>query len=340
MKPIRLQNLSETIRKNCMDMLDNALKMPTLSDKFNLSVDLKALLPELKGHAYVTMSARAYSKLLFITMHEDKEVAVHGTVYRRDSLEQNANFFVDDIFVYPQEVTATFAEATDAYGDWLARQPDEIFNHMRFQAHSHVRMGVSPSGVDTTFYNKVLLDVRDFYIFMILNKNHDFWCEIFDVENNIYYESRDVTIDVEFSEQLHDDSWSLSRELKEKVKAQTTYASGGYGYNYNNPSKPTAPVAPAASSAPEKKTKEKKQKKKSKAGTNYTATECPGSKTPQQLSLISSDASGRKSTGLCGKDGSDVGNANTAGTRVIYNPNFGSAIKEYTDKVHEGKSSK
>lgn len=269
MKPIRVDSYAEIIRTNCMSMLESALKSPTLSDKFNLSVNLKELIPVMKGGAVVTFSARAYSKLVYIVHHEDKEVAVHGTIFRTENKEPDiATFLVDDIFVYPQEVTGTFAEATDDYGDWLAHQPDEVFNHLRFQAHSHVRMAVSPSGVDTTYYGKILTGITDFYVFMILNKSMDVWCEIYDVENNIYYEKQDVIPVVQFSEDPADDSAALNTILKKNVTAKTYAASG---YSYTRPASPSFIAEPATP-------KDEKKKKGKKTGTT-SGSKNTGSKT-------------------------------------------------------------
>lgn len=322
MKPIRIDGYSDIIRKNCMSMIDSALKAPNLSDKFNLSVNLKELIPVMKGGAVVTFSAKAYSKLMYIVHHEDKEVAVHGTIYREPSNDlEIATFFVDDIFVYPQEVTAAFAEATDDYGDWLAHLPDEVFHHLRFQAHSHVLMSVSPSGVDTTFYSKIVADVKDFYVFMILNKRAEVWCEIYDVENNIYYEKQDVIPAVQFSDDPADSSAALNEILKANVTAKVY---GNYGYQGK-----VTPATPSFITEPTAPSKEKKKKGRPKKD--------PGT-TGSSSTIRSETNMGGDSHGVHSKSGKHGQSSDTSGNRTICNPHFGDAIKQYEDKVQKGRT--
>ena len=119
------------------------------------------------------------------------EVGWHGLVERKDNV-----FTVYDVLVYPQFVTGATATTDDAeYAEWLCKQPDEIFNNIRLQGHSHVHMAVTPSGVDTNFYDKILqsLDENDFYIFCILNKNglSNFW--VYDFTQNAIFDKEDIT---------------------------------------------------------------------------------------------------------------------------------------------------
>ena len=72
----------------------------------------------------------------------------HGTVLRTENSKSDSNeFIVEDIFVYPQEVTgSTVTTDQEAYSKWLYELDDDIFNNLRMQSHSHCNMGVSVYG--------------------------------------------------------------------------------------------------------------------------------------------------------------------------------------------------
>ena len=57
-------------------------------------------------------------------------------------------------------------------------------------------MGVSPSGVDGRHREKILeqLEADMFYIFMVWNKRLEIHTLIYDMEKNILYEDKDVTV--------------------------------------------------------------------------------------------------------------------------------------------------
>lgn len=139
----------------------------------------------------------AYIKMLALVREFDKEVAWHGIVERSGG-EQNA-YIVQDILVYPQEVTgATVETDQERYQTWLYDFDDDVFNKIRMQGHSHVNMSTSPSGVDTAFYDGILNQLGDdtFYIFLIWNKKGDKTIKIYDLVLNVLFETADVTVKI------------------------------------------------------------------------------------------------------------------------------------------------
>lgn len=154
------------------------------------------------------------------------EVGWHG-VARRDE-ENPSVFYIDDIFVFPQEVTGTAVnpDATE-YAMWLSALSDDVFNTLRFHGHSHVNMPCTPSSVDTTFQDDILKNLNDFYIFAIYNKRDANWMTIFDVTNNVIYEDKDITYSTQVNpervwakEQL--DTLVTERKYTQPNKATTT----------------------------------------------------------------------------------------------------------------------
>ena len=328
MKLIRVNDYADIIRENCMKMIDSALAQPTLSSKFNMNVDLKDVLPILKDKAQLMFSERAYAKLVLLVTHNEKEVAAHGTAFRITDKELGSAFLVDDILVYPQEATGGTVDSNDAeYGPWMSRLPDEIFNNLRFQAHSHVRMDVKPSGTDLSFYHRMMQTVPNFYIFFILNKRMEMWCEIYDIERNIYFEDGDVDTTVLLG--AGDDSVKFLDSIKQNVipKVYPTWSGGTAAAAANKPAFMADATKPAADPKPSKKEKKTRGR--------------PRKNPPDQVPQRSDGGTGRSSksqrcsepnsagSGVYRTDGDNVLGTNASGTRTIYNPNFGKAVADY-----------
>ena len=132
----------------------------------------------------------AWEKMIALIDECDKEIAWHGLVTKT-----NNTYTITDIIIFPQTVTGCTVTSDDTeYSLWLANQPDAVFNALRFHGHSHVNMGTSPSGVDTSYQEDILKNLQDFYIFAIFNKKGDHWCAIYDLESNVAYDNSDIDL--------------------------------------------------------------------------------------------------------------------------------------------------
>lgn len=184
----------------------------------------------------IYITASAYLKMLTYVLTTEKELAWHGTVLT--DLEKHPNkYFITDVFLYPQTVTgATVTTDQEKYNTWTQDLDDDTFNNMRFQGHSHVRMGVTPSGVDTTFYEDLVQNLHngEFYIFMILNKSQDMYFRIYDTKNNIMYDKEDITVIV-----LDSDNENLIEDakvsIKENISERTYQQYMGFRGTVSNP---------------------------------------------------------------------------------------------------------
>lgn len=133
----------------------------------------------------------AYGKMKALVDNCSKEIAWHGTIEQASP----TTFIVTDILVYPQSATAATVESHDEYyPQWLDSLDDDTFNSIRLQGHSHVNMGITPSTVDTDFYETIIQHITDYYIFIIMNKHGKIWANIYDVKNNQVYEQQDVVV--------------------------------------------------------------------------------------------------------------------------------------------------
>lgn len=157
---------------------------------------------EPKAKLFIT--AAAYAKMMLYVRDTDTEIAWHGTALRTtaNTTQLTAEFLIKDVFLYPQLVTgATVDTDQEKYNQWVTELDDETFNDMRFQGHSHVNMGVSPSGVDTAYYDSILNTLKieqpdSFYIFTIMNKRGEMYLVIYDLAKNIVYAKEDIEIHI------------------------------------------------------------------------------------------------------------------------------------------------
>lgn len=156
-----------------------------------LSLGIKRL-PE-EERVQIHFSEQAYYKMKELVYQCEKEVAWDGIVER--DKENDRVFYIKDIIVYPQTVTASSVSTDDEkYAKWLMELDDETFQRRRFNGHSHVNMETSPSAVDLAYREQSVKNVKDFFIFGIFNKKGDCDFSVYDVENNLLYENEDIVL--------------------------------------------------------------------------------------------------------------------------------------------------
>lgn len=180
----------------------------------------------------------AWYKMQSLVRTYSTEVGWHGVCKKLEK----GKFVISDILVYPQVVSGvTVTPDLEKYSMWLMGHPDEVFNNIRFQGHSHVNLACTPSAVDEQWYENILSQLDDtmFYVFMIVNKKGDMFVRIYDMAENIMYETADVSTQI-YEGDLGIESFIRSVEplvTKEVVGVQTpavyNYGGncyGGYGY--------------------------------------------------------------------------------------------------------------
>lgn len=170
--------------------------------------------PEQTGEiAWLTFSPSAYAKMLALVMDYETEVQWHGIIRRTDA---PCEFYVEDILIFPHTTSsATVISDQEQYEEWLDKLDDDTFNHLRFHGHSHVNMSVFPSETDKDYRKNLVSkisaqDDNPYYIFLIINKKHQITAQIFDIQNNIIYDSNDIIVDVDLG-----DNGELSDFLKD-----------------------------------------------------------------------------------------------------------------------------
>lgn len=200
------QELIDALRRRFEESVNN---LSVLGDTFSFSVPIKTDIEEQKKKPVVHFLPEASAKMWSLVNNSSKEVGWHGLATRVKD-----GYLIRDIILFPQTVTAATVQTDDdEYVNWLNSLSDADFDMLRFHGHSHVNMGVSPSGVDTTYYSRVLTDVKDFYIFMILNKNWGYHILIYDVEKNLMFNTKDLVLD----DPLRQTDWAEA-QIKKFVK--------------------------------------------------------------------------------------------------------------------------
>lgn len=189
MRPLRM---TDDIIKRILKQVEENLKGARTQNNMTVSVPtkLKPEAGELPPSVLITPQAELKMKALVAQCA--KEIAWHGIV---DRDYKSNTYTIQDILVFPQEITAATVESVDEeYGPWLMNLPEEDFNKLRLHGHSHVNMGVNPSATDTNYQEELTNEVDDFYIFMIINKKGDYNIWIYNVEENIVYEKTDIIV--------------------------------------------------------------------------------------------------------------------------------------------------
>lgn len=161
---------------------------------------------------YIT--AVAYAKMKLLVHTHSEEIGWYGTVERHP----NNQFIINDIIVYPQHVSGATCEQDESrMFEFETSLTNEQVNARRFQGHSHVDMGTTPSCVDEEFYKQLMEHVTDYFMVAVINKSGSIYTRFYDVEHNIIY--TDVPIWVIDESGICIDKW-VKDQLEEKITAR------------------------------------------------------------------------------------------------------------------------
>lgn len=227
MKPFKI---SDAIMKNIQKEFKKALeqyKNTNVPFSFKYTPKQSGNTKKIKVYCLPT----AWCKITTLVQKTDTEIAWHMLV---NKVSKN-QYIITDVLVYPQTVTGATVNTDDTkYALWVNSIPDKDFEIMRGQGHSHVNMGVSPSSVDTKYYNDLLQTMqKGFYIFMIVNKKSDIFINLIDIEGNTVYETTDITFEIA-TQKWYQDKWYTEMmknitHLSSAYGRRTTFGREAYG---------------------------------------------------------------------------------------------------------------
>lgn len=197
MKPIRLTEEEKTKLfdkfieqfKNEIDNFSFSSNSSSITIKTNFnSVAKEKVLILFTPEAYLRMNALVHA---FTT-----EIGWYGLVNKIS----DKVYEIYDVKVCQQYVTGGKVDTDDKETlDFFESLTDDELDHMHYQAHSHVNMSTSASGVDLGNQADVVKNMgkTGFYIFQIWNKKGDISTYLYDLDNNVFYDSKDVEIAIE-----------------------------------------------------------------------------------------------------------------------------------------------
>lgn len=226
---------SDDIRAKIREEFEKKLAEAKLSDsKFTFSTDIG----KVDAKATVYFTEEAYLKMITLVYHCSSEIGWQGFAYRLDNPEENG-YLVTDIMVYPQIVTGSTVDTDqEKYREWMRGFSIEEFRNVSFQGHSHVDFGATPSGDDDKLYRTFLAQLTKdrFYIFAIFNKKNSHWCEVYDMQKNLHFESSDVEVQVVDGDaykirSFYSDAIAKLSKPTYTAPAKTTYG-GSYSYGF------------------------------------------------------------------------------------------------------------
>jgi len=222
------------------------------------------------GKAKIILTSKAWMKTKLLVDKFSTEV---GWYYVADRGENENEYILSDVYVFPQEVTgATVRMDIGETQKWIFEIPDEVYSRFRGHGHSHNSMGTTPSGQDIETRISTIETQPDdgFYVFLIWNKRYEVNLTVLDLAANIQFENKDCEFEVQDEDgylQLLDDA-----ERYVKKSAPTTpkgtggyYGNHGYKGSYNTSSNNNAKpeekkIVPINSQKDEKKDPPKEKK--------------------------------------------------------------------------------
>lgn len=193
---INLAPIKESVKEKLLEKYNNTIFMNT--DVVDIKIDIKEILEQHIAAKNLTepsifITADAYIKMRKLVNDTSTEIGWYGTVTKQPGLDEV--YIIDDIIVYPQRVTGVTCEQDDdkMFNFEMSLTTDQV-NHKRFQGHSHVNMGVTPSGVDEQFYRDLLTQVNDYFIITVTNKREEYTTRFYDIANNIVYSDLPIRV--------------------------------------------------------------------------------------------------------------------------------------------------
>lgn len=164
-----------------------------------------------KARPQIYFSDECYKHICALVAACKDEIAWNCRV-TRDGL----TFTLEECYVFPQIVTGVSVDVDPTeYAMWVAGLDDDTVNNMRAHCHSHVNMGVTPSGIDWDYQKQMVEgNIRDYYLFLIFNKKGAVSANIYDIEANALYTDKDI--DIHTPDKLYEE-WA-EKIIEERIK--------------------------------------------------------------------------------------------------------------------------
>lgn len=171
---------------------------------------------------YILIESQALHKMFQYVDGCADEIGWLGTAYR-----EGKEITIKDVYLFDQDVHGTTTEITpEGLSDFameLMQQPDgvEVWNNLKMWGHSHVNMGVTPSGQDDLQMQTFQQGGHDWFIRLIANKKGELKVDLYDYTTGVIYLDLPWEALEDFQEeQLRTQIVQLEQQL-EALRAQT-----------------------------------------------------------------------------------------------------------------------
>lgn len=143
----------------------------------------------------IIMSQKAITKMKIYVDEVDSEIGWIGLVYKTRENE----FYVYDTMLPEQKVTGVTTDLDESALCAIAEKLIEEgkyddYNNTRLWGHSHVNMGVTPSGTDEQTFEE-LHNNCEYFIRLIANKKGDVNIDLVDKTTGLIYKKLPFTVD-------------------------------------------------------------------------------------------------------------------------------------------------
>ena len=169
----------------------------------------------------ISINLNAMNKMKEYVRQSDLEIGWLGTSRRVGNI-----FYIDDVFLFKQEVHATTTEITTEGLNEFAiemlceKNGIEIWNNMKMWGHSHVNMPTTPSGQDDKQIEVFAENAEDFFIRIIANKSGDFRIDLYDFTTGVIYEKLPYEINYGADTEIIESLYRKIAEIEEMICAR------------------------------------------------------------------------------------------------------------------------
>ena len=175
---------------------------------------------------HIFISNEALTKMSVYVETCKQEVGWLGTVITD---EETGYPLIDDVYLFDQEVHATTTEITPEglteFAEELLSQGDkgmETWNNLKMWGHSHVNMGITPSGQDNKQMETFAESGHDWFLRLIANKKGELKIDMYDYVNGVTY------LDLPWKEQSTAEQLAVESKIAELQKMLDEYKEETY----------------------------------------------------------------------------------------------------------------
>ena len=211
-----LQDISIKFHEDCNRNISNFSYTKEDVNKF-----VKDLTENEGNIPVIQITSDAYVKMYELVNQSSVEIQWHGLVEKNDNV-----YTIYDILVFPQTNSAAATSSDqNEFAEWQTKLIMDInfpIDKMRMHGHSHVNMNVYSSTIDDGYQSELITKVEDgdYYIFLVLNKKMEMYPLLYDFNQQILFEGKDISIVILDSNNNDIRTW-CAEQIKENCKTHT-----------------------------------------------------------------------------------------------------------------------